>query len=230
MADSDGMNLNAAIRAGAELVLGARCAGCRRPGVGLCPSCRAAVRAVRPFLVDGLAELPPVYAAGAYAGVLKDVLIAVKERSALGLLPVLSERLAAALSALLVDTGVATVQLVPVPTLPARAAERGVDHTRELTRLAAVRLRRLGVGASVGSVLTIRRRPQDQSALSRERRWTNLHGAFAARAVPDTAMVIADDIVTTGATLAESVRACRAAGGVVIGCVAVAATAKGGPC
>ncbi len=220
-------------QAAAELVLGATCPGCRCSGLGLCDRCLAAIRAVRPFRAAELTGLPPVYAAGPYAGVLRDVLIAAKERSALGLLPILAERLAAALAALLLaipSSPLVPVQLVNVPTLRARAAERGVDHTRELTRLAAVRLRRLGVAVTARPLLVIQRRPQDQSELTRDQRWRNLQGAFRARSVGSMPVVLVDDIVTTGATLAEAVRACQVAGGVVLGCVTVAATAKGGPC
>ena len=78
-------------------------------------------------------------------------------------------------------------------------------------------------------LLVVQRRPQDQSGLAREQRWRNLEGAFRARSVPGAAVILADDIVTTGATLAEATRACRAAGGVVLGCATVAATAKEGP-
>jgi predicted amidophosphoribosyltransferase len=180
--------------------------------------------------VTGLAGLPPVYAASGYAGVVKDVLIAAKERSALGLLPVLADRLTVALAALLLGCPTQQVQLVNVPTLPARAAERGVDHTRELARLAALRLRRLGVAIQARPLLVVQRRPQDQSGLTRQQRWSNLEGAFRASSIPSRPVILVDDIVTTGATLAEATRACIAAGGVVLGCAAVAATAKGGPC
>lgn len=210
-------------------MLGASCPGCRAPGLGLCPHCLDDVRRSAPFQVGGLPGLPPVYAAGAYAGVLKHVLIAAKERSALGLLPVLADRMAASVAALLLGCPAQPVWVVNVPTLRARAADRGVDHTRELTRLASLRLRRLGVAISARPLLVVQRRPQDQSGLAREQRWRNLEGAFRARSVPGAAVILADDIVTTGATLAEATRACRAAGGVVLGCATVAATAKEGP-
>lgn len=219
-----------AAHAGAELVLGAACAGCQRPGIGLCSQCQDELARARPFRVDGLPRLPPVYAAGAYSGVLKDVLIAAKERSALGMLPVLADRMVLALAAMLLGCPVQPVLLVNVPTLRSRAAERGVDHTRELTRLATLRLRRLGVQITARPLLRVQRRPRDQAELSRAQRWANLSGAFAAIRVPDLPVILADDIVTTGATLAEATRAFHAVGATVLGCVTVAATAKGGPC
>jgi Predicted amidophosphoribosyltransferases len=219
-----------ALQAGAELTLGAGCPGCHRAGLGLCSRCLAVIGKQRPFAVGGLTGLPPVYAGGAYAGVLKDVLIAAKERSALGLFPVLAERLALTIAALLVAHPAVPVELVNVPTLRSRSAERGVDHARELARMAARRLRRLGVRITASPLLVVQRRPQDQAGLARDQRWLNLNGAFRAAHSPMAAVIILDDIVTTGATLAEATRAIVAAGGTVAGCVAVAATAKGGPC
>ncbi|WP_344102036.1 ComF family protein [Nocardiopsis rhodophaea] len=62
-----------------------------------------------------------------------------------------------------------------------------------------------------------RRRVADQVGLDRSRRWANLHGALAVRpravrSLTGSAVVVVDDVVTTGATLAEATRALRAAG------------------
>nr|MDT0665833.1 phosphoribosyltransferase family protein [Micromonospora sp. DSM 115978] len=60
----------------------------------------------------------------------------------------------------------------------------------------------------------------------------NLAGAFVARLTADqlprrwreVPLVVVDDVVTTGATVAEAVRALRAEGHSVVGCAVVAAT------
>lgn len=214
----------------AELVLGACCPGCGAPGMGACPACTAVLTGMTPFGVGGLPDgLPPVVAAGAYADTLRKVLLAAKERHALGLLPVLGGRLAAAVARLVLDAGFSTLVLVPVPSAPSQVAARGVDLTASLARSAAVRLRTAGLGVSVQRGLVLARRPEDQAGLDRIQRLANLAGALRSVGAPASGpVVVVDDIVTTGATLAEAVRACRAGGGQVIGAAVVAATMRGG--
>ena len=199
--------------------------------MGACAACAAALRSVLPFGVGGLPDgLPPVVAAGAYADTLRKVLLAAKERNALGLLPLLGGRLAAAVARLVLDAGrVSSLVLVPVPSAPAQVAARGVDLTASLARAACVRLRSAGLGVRVHRGLALARRPEDQAGLDRIQRLANLAGAFrAAGEQPCGPVVVIDDIVTTGATLAEAVRACQAGGCHVIGGAVVAATMRGG--
>jgi predicted amidophosphoribosyltransferase len=52
----------------------------------------------------------------------------------------------------------------------------------------------------------------DQGGLSADRRATNLRGAMRAQSVAGRTCLLVDDIVTSGATLAESARALWAGG------------------
>ncbi|MGV8909340.1 MAG: ComF family protein [Propionicimonas sp.] len=215
----------------AELVLGACCPGCGVPGLGACPACAALLTGVQPFLVPGLPEgLPAVAAAGAYADTLRRVLLAAKERGALGVIPLLGGRVAAAVARLALDAEPAAgLVLVPVPSTPAQVAARGIDLTASLARQAALRLRAAGLPVQVRRGLAQVRQPQDQAGLDRGQRLANLAGAFrSAGAPPSGPVVVVDDIVTTGATLAEAVRACREAGRDVVGAAVVAATTRVG--
>lgn len=215
----------------AELVLGARCPGCGAPGMGVCADCETLLLATPPFRAPQSSPgLPPVIAAGRYADQLRRVLLAAKERGALGLLPLLGERLAAAVATLALDAGLAgPLVLVPIPSTPAQVAARGVDLTGSLARIAARRLRAVGLPVSTIRGLALLRRPQDQAGLDRGQRLVNLAGAFRANGGrPVGPVVVVDDIVTTGATLAEAVRACRADRRPVVGAAVVAATMRGG--
>lgn len=80
----------------------------------------------------------------------------------------------------------------------------------------------------------MRRAVTDQAALGARARADNLASAFeAARVavadVPGQVYVVVDDIITTGATAAEVVRALREARKPVVGIAVVAATARRTP-
>lgn len=73
------------------------------------------------------------------------------------------------------------------------------------------------------------RRTLDQAGLDADGRQANLTGNLVARGrLPDrdTAVVVVDDVVTTGATLAELGRVLRGCGVRVLGAATVAATPR----
>jgi predicted amidophosphoribosyltransferase len=198
-----------------ELVLPRLCAGCGRAGAALCAGClpRGA-----PVPVAGLDV--PVLAAGPYADGLRAALVAYKERGRRDLAGPLGELLALAVRGL----GGPAV-LVPVPSAPAAARARGGDHVLRLARQVARRL-----DLPVCRALALRRAVRDSAGLSPAARAANLSGALGAlrppAAVTGVPAVVLDDIVTTGATLREAVRALRAAGWPVGGAATVAATPR----
>lgn len=204
-----------------DLVLPRACAGCDAPGCDLCPRCLAALLATpcgahRPDPCP--AGLPPLTTARAYDGAVRDLLLAHKEHHRLGLADPLGRALALAVRAL--TTG--PVVLVPVPSSRAAVRARGHDHARRLAQAAA-----RASGCVVRPWLVPARRVADQSGLSAPQRAANLHGALRARpAARGVAVVVVDDVVTTGATLVEAARALTAAGADVRGAAVVAATAR----
>jgi predicted amidophosphoribosyltransferase len=96
-----------------------------------------------------------------------------------------------------------------------------------VARAAARELRRRGVPARAAAVLRQRRPVVDQAELGADGRLANLSGAIAAAgsAVPLLAaapVVLVDDLMTTGASLAVAAGALAAAGGRVVGAAVVA--------
>ncbi|MFD5336241.1 ComF family protein [Streptomyces hawaiiensis] len=214
-----------------DLVLPGECGGCGMPRTVLCARCRAvlsggAVHRVRP--VPEPPGLPLVHAAARYADEVRATLLAHKERGALALAGPLGVALAGAVRAGLqgawapAEAGVAwsrgggaPVLLVPVPSGRRAVRARGHDPARRIALAAAGELRRRGFPARVVGVLRQRRAVADQSGLNSRQRLDNLAGALAvarggARLLCGGPVVLVDDVMTTGASLAEAARAVRA--------------------
>ena len=197
--------------AAVDLLLGAACPGCDRPSRALCATCSAAIaprpRVVRTRPVD-------VAASGEHSGVVRLAIVAWKEEGRTSLLRPLAHLLAASVVEVVGDSS-APVVLVPVPTSRRSRLARGADVVDQLAREAAGLLRTTGADVSVRQALRVARRTADQSGLGARERARNLAGAFALRSsesLVDTDIVVVDDIVTTGATIGEAVRALTAVG------------------
>ena len=219
------------IHCAADLVLGSRCPGCGAPTLGLCSACGAAILAEPPALISRpLPGFPGTVVAGPYRDKLRQVIVATKERRSLGQLPLLGDLMTRAACLLLTNMDVVTVPvvLVPVPTAVGHIRARGLDLTATLAQGACSRLRRLGVPAHVRRSLALARTPQDQAGLGLLARAANVSGAFALREPAPGSVLLVDDVVTTGATLTEAARACRAGGCEPVGAIAVAGTQKRG--
>jgi predicted amidophosphoribosyltransferase len=108
--------------------------------------------------------------------------------------------------------------LVPVPSAKSAVRARGHDAVRRIALAAAGELRRSGVPVRVLAALHQQRAVADQAGLDARHRWANLTGALrvanGAGALLRSAgrIVLVDDLLTTGASLAEAARALRAAG------------------
>ncbi len=223
------------LRAVLDLVLPAGCAGCGTEGVTWCTGCAGQLdRLPWPCRPDPCpASLPPTWAVAAYDGPVRAAVLAHKENGVRALGRPLGAGLASAVSAALTVTGCRSALLVPAPSRPAAVRERGQDPTLRLARAAARSLRRQGVDARVVPVLRMSRTARDQAGLGAQARADNLAGAVRVprrlrSAVAGRELVLVDDVVTTGATLAESARVLHGAGATVVAAAVVAATARRG--
>ena len=206
-----------------DLVLPRDCAGCGVPGRTLCAPCSRVLQGASPFAhrpSPAPAGLPPLTAAAAYDGLVRALLLAHKEHGRVGLAGPLGRALATA--AAVHGPGVV---VVPVPSSRAAVRARGHDHAR---RLASGAARALGLRSA--ALLVPVRAVADQSGLGAASRADNLAGALRARrGLSGVEVLVVDDVVTTGATLAEAARALTVAGARVRGAAVVAATARRRP-
>jgi predicted amidophosphoribosyltransferase len=175
-------------------VCGERCAS-KDP---VCGTCRAAILATGsdPFIVPGVDR---AWAAAPYEGVPRRLVVALKFGRRLALAGVAAEAIAARAG------GEAGGALVPVPADPWRRRARGFDPAAEIARALA---RRLSLPLSPCLVRHHRRR---QVGRARAERLTCDLGVRAIM-TPPAAVLLVDDVVTTGATLGACARALRTAG------------------
>jgi ComF family protein len=159
------------------------------PGGALCGRC--------------LAEPPPYDAtcAALWYRFPADVLVqALKFRGELAFARLFASLLERRIAAAEVDA------VVPVPLSPGRLAQRGFNHAAEIAR-------RLAKGALELELCRRTREGPPQVELPFAERRRNVRGAFAVgRPLAGATVAVVDDVMTTGATLAEIARTLKAAG------------------
>lgn len=194
------------VRDALAVLLPVVCSGCGAPDHAVCPACRVAL-APEPRLLEraGL----HLHTGLEYAGVVAAVLGAFKDGgrtdAAAALAPALQASIRAALEAVLAAApDDRPLEVCTIPSTPAARRARGYSPVEVL-------LRRSGIRSS--PVLALARDRDDQAGLDAAARQRNAAGGLVAR-VPlnGRRFLLVDDIVTTGSTLAEAVRALAADG------------------
>ena len=229
-----------------DLVFPARCPVCESPlGRGrrdpLCGACWTAIERVAPPVCDacGLpfgvfagapvgsgggrcgecAATPPAFdwarAGGVYAGPLREAVQGLKFARK----PALARPLAALVLEQWAEHLPPVDAVLPVPLARARERERGFNQAGLLAERLA---HGLGCRAETRWLARARdTRPQTELEVAERR--ANVRGAFvASSAVAGRSLALVDDVLTTGATVAECARVLRAAGARRVGVLTVA--------
>lgn len=175
---------------------------------GLCPLCRR-----RPGAVDAARSVGP------YEGALRDIVHAFKYEARRTLAPALGSMMREAGSDLLAGAACA----VPVPLHPWRRFRRGFNQSADLAR---------SLGLPVVHALWRMRATAPQTGLPAAGRHRNVRGAFSVSPllsrrvhrtlIADRAVVLVDDVRTTGATLDACARALKAVGAAEVRTLTVA--------
>lgn len=205
-----------------DLVLPLQCGGCGGPGTRWCPACEREL-AVKPdgphVIAPRLDPGVPMLSLGRYAGARRKAIVEVKERGRADLVAPLAKALAQGLDNLLswgiVDT---PLSIVPAPTRRSAARRRGGDPVTRIARCATAG----HPGVTVLPVLRLAAFTRDSVGLSSADRQRNIAGRIRLAAPVADPVVVFDDVVTTGATAAESVRVLQGSGVDVIGVVTLA--------
>jgi ComF family protein len=207
-----------------DLALPAVCAGCRREGPALCAECAPAfdIRlSAEPGVAIGLpADIPaPLLQlewCAPFTGTTRRALHALQYGGERRIAPYVG----AAVARRWARAGAGGDVLVPVPASPDRVRDRGYDQAALIAVEAGRRLR-----MPVLNALERTRATTAQFDLDRTERASNLDRAFRVPelARPDVAgrwIVLVDDVITTGATLAACATALLHAGAAAVSAIA----------
>lgn len=237
-----------------DLVMPTECAGCRQPGSTLCLPCRdrldqllgVVLPASRFAMSLPLSPLPvglhdsaegelpvlPVYAAGPYLDEVASVIWAIKEQGR----PQLAARFAAGFTrairaAASHSEGDRPALLVPIPATPRSRNQRGYWPLQEF-------FRHTTVDDDAFLLLTAAAVRQGPRRTSQKLRGKAVRAAAVAGTLQlnpallastrHRQIVLFDDVLTTGATLAEAYRVLTSAGYHVVAAAVVAATLPAG--
>ncbi|WP_143340424.1 ComF family protein [Demequina sp. NBRC 110057] len=220
----------------ARVAIPVECPGCGTTDVRWCEEC-ACVWWEEPLRCESLAprldiegrEPMPVWAPATLGGPAHGFLTAWKDAGRRDLDALLADamrRAARGVEVALADVP-ASLAVVAVPSRPGAARRRGRDLSALLARSATAGLAEAGLEVTRARGV-LRLGHGEQRGGSARRRWAGMAGAITAEPLrAGVAAVLTDDVMTTGATLAASVRALEGAGTPVVGAIVLAVADAG---
>ena len=209
-----------------DLIFPRTCAGCGQERGYLCDECESAIRRLEPpqcsvcsapnrsslcaWCKSANQPFNGITAPYRWTGVVQELVYSLKYRNVRGSAP----RLAELMSAHLAEKSITADMVAPVPLHPSRERERGYNQSELLAQGIS---KSTGIPIANGVLARTRNTPPQVSMSTPEERRKNVVGAF--ECVGDVAgkrVLLVDDVVTTGATVAECSAQLRNAGAVSV--------------
>jgi len=160
----------------------------------------------------------PVYATIKYDSAAMKVVLMAKEEGNRSAQELLKTALLKSIRSLVRNTR-EEIWIVPIPTSEKPYRKRGIDPIRELAKQICREARVEDENLICKSILQVQRKVRDQTGLNNLERLSNLAGAFQVKSdlKESPPIIVIDDVVATGSTIREAVRALKERNLTVIG-------------
>lgn len=191
-----------------DFIFPKKCLECGAPGKHVCQAC------IKKILPGGWAKMGGlrVYSIWEYRGVVRKAIIALKYK----FVTEIAEELVGYINLI-----PSTQTLVPIPSHWYRQNLRGFNQAELLGKRIAIKMG----WKFIPDFLTKKSSTLPQVGLKGTPRRQNLRGVFALNSnfqIPDSAVVIFDDVLTTGSTLKEAAKVLKKAGVKKLWCLTIA--------
>ena len=190
-----------------DLLFPLSCLSCSALDFWLCPACHSSWNlSTNKSFVGKI----PIYFKADYNFKTSAVILAAKENSNPLAINLLARSISQSILYATLDLGISDdIFIVTIPSSAAAIRRRGRDHIQELAREVQKLLELKSINSQLLFILSQLPNMKDQSGLNSRQRIKNTFGMFEVTSCenPQGAVFLIDDLVTTGASLNEGIRA-----------------------
>ena len=190
-----------------ELLFPISCISCAAPDYWLCSLCQKEwkVSTKKSYIGRNLLYFKTDYSSKTAA-----VILSAKENNNLAAVNLLAESISQSILYAIEDLEIkGDISLVTIPSSPSAIRRRGRNHIQVLAVEVQKYLGAKAVTSNILTILTQRKNTKDQSGLNSRQRIENTYEMFRATSCENSqgAIFLIDDLVTTGASIMEGIRA-----------------------
>ena len=190
-----------------ELIYPNICISCGKTGVKICLNCSKC------WLANpnkSKVEDNYLFFVTKYDETTSPIILAAKESGNREAVKLIARSIASSISFAILNLGIAQpINLVTIPSQLSAIRRRGRDHINDLAQEVIIQLNQQNIDAICLPILKPIKKIKDQSDLNGLQRKENMSHAFIVKNSPisQSAVILIDDLVTTGASIQEGVRA-----------------------
>ena len=190
-----------------ELIYPSICLCCGKTGVKICHNCS------KYWLANpnkSKVENNCLFFVTTYDETTSPIILAAKESGNREAIKLIARSIASSISFAILNLGIAQpINLVTIPSQLSAIRRRGRDHIKDLVQEVIIQLNQQNIDAIYLPILKPIKKIKDQSDLNGLQRKENMSQAFIVKSSPisQSAVILIDDLVTTGASIHEGVRA-----------------------